>query len=316
MAWEVAAGQVNFVVVAALFVPRPPPDPQTGSLTPVHPEEGHVGPRGTARGAFRQELRLLSLSLLDEQRRTWPMTDNDDKPNCDDQTKYDTKYDNKVASLLFASTNYIPPSHEAEAFNCPHCGVYADQEWSPVSTELRAGFGGGGMHMTDYSASFCRKCTEFSLWFKGGMFHPDLPGVPIPNPDLPEPTRVDYLEAASITNRSPRGAAALLRLCVQKLCVHLGEKGKLNDAIGNLVKRGLPERVQQAMDIVRVTGNEAVHPGRLDLKDDRETAVTLFGLLNFIADRLITQERTMDALFESLPESKKKQIQRRDRKKE
>jgi hypothetical protein len=234
---------------------------------------------------------------------------NDPKTTWDDETVYDGK---AVTSLLFASTNYTPPSFEAEAFNCPHCGVYADQEWSPVDTKLRGGWGGGGMTMSDYSACFCRKCTEFSLWFRERMFHPDLPGVPIPNQDLPEEIRADYLEAASITNRSPRGAAALLRLCVQKLCGHLGEDGNLNEAIGNLVKRGLPERVQQAMDIVRVTGNEAVHPGELDLKDDRGTAVMMFGLLNFIADRLITQEKEMDSLFESLPENKKQQIKKRD----
>ena len=240
------------------------------------------------------------------------VTNMSDDKTWDDQTKYD----NKMASLLFASSNYVPPAHEAEAFNCPHCGVYAEQQWSDISTNLKVGMMPGKAGMLGYSACRCGHCGEFSLWFDGRMFHPDLPGVPLPSRDLPVNIRSDYLEAASITDRSPRGAAALLRLCVQKLCVHLGESGNLNDAIGNLVKRGLPERVQQAMDIVRVTGNEAVHPGRLDLNDDRETAVTLFGLLNFIADRLITQEKTMDALFESLPEGKKKQIRERDSRKE
>ena len=227
-----------------------------------------------------------------------------------------TKGDNKVATSALSGSRYVPPSHEAEAFSCPHCGVYAEQRWSDISTDFKIGMMAGKASMTGYSACRCGQCGEFSLWFKRSMFHPDLPGIPIPNPDLPESIKEDYLEAASITNRSPRGAAALLRLCVQKLCIHLGEKGNLNDAIGNLVERGLAKRVQQAMDIVRVTGNEAVHPGRLDLKDDRDTAVTLFGLLNFIADRLITQEKAMDALFESLPEDKRKQIRERDGKKD
>ena len=49
----------------------------------------------------------------------------------------------------------------------------------------------------------------------------------------------------------------------------MGEKGKdINTDIGNLVKKGLPIKVQESLDILRVIGNEAVHPGQLDLKDD------------------------------------------------
>ena len=61
---------------------------------------------------------------------------------------------------------------------------------------------------------------------------------------------------------------------------NLGEKGeKLDDDIANLVKRGLNPTVQKSLDIVRVIGNEAVHPGVLDLKDDRDTAINRVGAL-------------------------------------
>jgi hypothetical protein len=99
------------------------------------------------------------------------------------------------------------------------------------------------------------------------MLYPDAGGGPPANPDLPEDIRGDYLEAQAIVGRSPRGAAALLRLCIQKLCKHLGEEGEhLWTDIGNLVRKGLPPAVQEALDAVRVIGNEAVHPGQMDLR--------------------------------------------------
>eukprot|EP01031_Cornospumella_fuschlensis_P049643 gene49643-60771_t len=82
-----------------------------------------------------------------------------------------------------------------------------------------------------------------------------------PNPDLPENVLSIYNEAANIVNSSPRGALALLRLAIQELCINLGESGKdLNKDIGNLVSKGLLPDVQKALDVVRVIGNNAVHP--------------------------------------------------------
>lgn len=135
----------------------------------------------------------------------------------------------------------------------------------------------------------------------------------MPNSDLPDDIRQDFEEARSIINRSPRGAAALLRLCVQKLCAHLGESGKnINQDIAGLVKKGLNPRIQKSLDIVRVIGNEAVHPGELDLRDDPDTAAQLAKLVNIIADVMITQPKHIDTLYDSLPAEKKEQIEKRD----
>jgi hypothetical protein len=148
------------------------------------------------------------------------------------------------------------------------------------------------------------------------MIHPDASGAPPVNPDLTEEIQSDYQEASGIVARSPRGAAAILRLCVQKLCQQLDLPGKdLNKDIGQLVKRGLNPQVQQALDIVRVIGNNAVHPGQIDLRDDRATALRLCALLNLIADAMISQPKQVRELYESLPEGQRDAIERRDSKK-
>ena len=81
---------------------------------------------------------------------------------------------------------------------------------------------------------------------------------------MPNSVKQLYNEAALISNKSPRAACALLRLAVDKLCLELGETDRdINKNIGALVKRGLSQDVQQALDIVRVVGNKAVHPGQI-----------------------------------------------------
>jgi hypothetical protein len=116
-----------------------------------------------------------------------------------------------------------------------------------------------------------------------------------------------------IADRSPRGVAALLRLCVQKLCKHLGETGKdINADIASLVKKGLPARVQQALDVVRVIGNNAVHPGQIDLKDDRKIVAVLFELVNLIAQHMISEPKAVQEMYAKLPQSALDTIAKRD----
>jgi hypothetical protein len=147
------------------------------------------------------------------------------------------------------------------------------------------------------------------------MIYPIVGVAPLANPDLPPDIKSDYDEARSISSMSPRGAAALLRLAIQKICIYLGGQGKdLNSDIAALVKKGLPEKVQKSLDTVRVIGNEALHPGQMDLRDDAKTVSQLFGLVNLIADVMITQPKKIDQIFEGLPESKREAIRKRDQK--
>jgi len=146
------------------------------------------------------------------------------------------------------------------------------------------------------------------------MVFPDIASVALPNMDLRDDIKEDYNEASSILSKSPRGAAALLRLCIQKLCQQLELPGKdLDEDIGNLVGKGLPVTIKKALDIVRVIGNNAVHPGLLDMKDDIETASKLFGLVNHIAYSMITQPKEIEALYRTkVPEAQKEHIEERD----
>jgi len=163
------------------------------------------------------------------------------------------------------------------------------------------------------SISQCFNCDAIGIWIHDRLAWPVIGTAPAANVDLPPDVRADYEEAGTILQLSPRGAAALLRLAIQKLCKELGEKGKNIDAdIAALVKNGLDVRVQQALDVVRVIGNNAVHPGQIDLRDDRATAEKLFGLVNLIAEIMITQPKHVAAMYASLPESALDAISKRD----
>jgi hypothetical protein len=96
---------------------------------------------------------------------------------------------------------------------------------------------------------------------------------------------------------------------------HLGEKGKdLNTDIGKLVGKGLDPIIQQALDVVRVIGNNAVHPGKIDLNDNPETASKLFGLVNIIVTTMITARIQIGEMFDDLSDSAKAAIEKRDSK--
>ncbi len=208
------------------------------------------------------------------------------------------------------------PVFEEESFNCPHCNAYSHQTWESVKSY------NGQSHpqypnysdVSNLMIAWCTHCSQYSLWLNDKMIYPEESGIQMPNPDLRDDIKDDYNEARSIVNRSPRGAVALLRLCVQKLCEQLGQPGKnINDDIKKLVEEGLPPDIQRALDIVRVIGNDTVHPGKMDLKDDVETANKLFELVNIIAQVMITQPKGIKQLYESLPEHKRKGIENRDK---
>ena len=163
------------------------------------------------------------------------------------------------------------------------------------------------------SVATCSHCASSTIWLGEDLLYPSLAIGEVAHADMPESVRSDYNEARKIASSSPRGAAALLRLAIQKLCKALGEKGSnLNEDIKSLVARGLKPTVQQALDIVRVVGNNAVHPGQMDLNDNIAMVNSLFSLINLIVDEMIAEPKRIEEIFGSLPDGARQQIKIRD----
>jgi hypothetical protein len=207
--------------------------------------------------------------------------------------------------------SYICPTRGVSKFTCPHCGAIAKQNWM--------GFYWNGTKMApahhmqgDLGLGKCDHCQESTVWVGKIQVFPDVTNAPHPNEDLPELILELYSEAASISTKSPRGAAALLRLAVQFLCKELGESGEnINNDIASLVNKGLPIEIQQSLDFVRVIGNNAVHPGQIDT-DNPEVVNKLFGLVNIIAEYRISMPKRVAGLYGTLPQQVREQIQKRD----
>jgi hypothetical protein len=220
---------------------------------------------------------------------------------------------------------YFPPTHALGQFHCPHCGVYSKQRWSHIqaagdlyssrfqNSNISQLTHANGRLSLEWTISFCEHCLDLAIWKGLCMIYPKNSLVDRPNDDLSIEIKADYLEASKVLDDSPRSAAAILRLALQKLCKQLGEKGEnINEDIGSLVKKGLNPVIQKSLDTLRITGNNAVHPGELDLTEDSGRVIKLFGLLNLIAEKMITEPKEINIFYDSLPDGAKKAIEKRD----
>lgn len=245
----------------------------------------------------------------------------------------------------------IEPTTQRTDFNCPHCGAHANQTWFKIllekgsdsnapqhpqfpdpnsETPLNAaqiqvstgkiftyGLGQGDRTLQsacNLNVSQCFNCKDFAVWVFQSLLHPPQKSGPAPNADLDADIIHDIEEARSILQLSPRGAAGLLRLALQKLCKQLGEPGQHIDTdIKNLVRKGLSADVQKALDTIRIIGNESVHPGTIDIRDDPATAMRLIQLINIIAQQMISNPKAINELYNSLPATKLAAIAHRDK---
>ena len=217
---------------------------------------------------------------------------------------------------------YLEPKFKEKAFTCPYCGTYAQQKWEICGLynnwdkySMVNNFTANPEFnkLDKLSVSTCQVCMKYHIWYKDKMIVPTNSPISMPIEDMPEVVKQLYLEARDVYPISYKSACALLRLAVQHLCKELGEKGKnINEDIGSLASKGLHEKIQKALDIVRVVGNNAVHPGKMDEQDTKEYARRMFSLLNFIVEDRIVIPKEIDDLFDGLPEDTKKAITKRD----
>lgn len=200
------------------------------------------------------------------------------------------------------NSKFVAPKLDLQAFTCPACGAYSQQRWFQVLRQDHTGLGA----LQGWKGAICTFCHGVSQWLNDKMVYPAQSLSPPPSEHLPPDVALDYEEARAIVAASPRGAAALLRLALQKMCIDLDEPGEnLNRDIKSLVAKGLPPNVEEALNVVRVIGNHAVHPGQIDLNDDPEIAIGLFALINFIAEKMIGEPNEITRMNALLPGSLK-----------
>ncbi|OHR71173.1 hypothetical protein HMPREF3291_00190 [Bacillus sp. HMSC76G11] len=228
--------------------------------------------------------------------------------------------------------NYVAPELGLAAFNCAVCGAYSHQVWDEVIRDTGKNFIAirdwnfnrvdhirmnikipAALHIN--SVSYCLHCKESSIWHGPNMIYPSEITVEPPNLDMPGDIQAIYNEARSIANLSAKSAAALLRLALEKLLVHVGaKKGNIDAMIQDLIEKGIitaSGSVRKALDSLRLLGNAGVHSTGINLDEDPQAAFALFKILNFVVDKLITEEKDVEAIYAFVPEGKRESLDKR-----
>ena len=176
--------------------------------------------------------------------------------------------------------------------------------------------------LVNVHVSTCYNCNGFALWVRDELVFPgrvvETPYVVIQGvqatgeqaqelatehaekpandvegeTDDSEDAAEDFEEAASILKNSPRGAAALMRICIKNMMPLLNEQGaRLDDSISALVSKGLEVQIQQSMDALQVLRKCPFKPGHFDWTEDKETATKLLKFLKGIMERRMLYAR-------------------------
>jgi hypothetical protein len=221
-------------------------------------------------------------------------------------------------------SEYIEPGLGAESFSCPHCSTVAHQDWyslflrpenatalqiltpetvnannikeidqfvarlkkNELTYEYQKYPQPLKVRMVNLHISNCHSCNGFSLWVGGLLVFPTRVDK------TPELAEEDVEEAAAILNKSPRGATALMRVCIQKLVPLLEDNGKaLNQRVSSLVRKGLEMEAQQSMEVLQVLRSNPLQLSQLESPADKETALRFIDSLQAVLERRMPHNR-------------------------
>lgn len=202
---------------------------------------------------------------------------------------------------------YEQPELNKKSFTCVFCETLSEHTWNHRDISVQGYFYDSIVSDFNFriSISTCNCCKQKIIWKDENIIYPKSTTAPPAIEGMPDNIKTIYEEAARVVSDSPKSTCALLRLAIETLCNDIIPTGNLNNKIRKMVEMGLDIRVQKALDIVRITGNEKIHPGQIDDNDTIEIAKIMFDLVNFIVDRLIIQPKTIDDMFNNLPTEKR-----------
>lgn len=234
-------------------------------------------------------------------------------------------------------TTYVAPEFFKKAFHCPYCSTFSRMTWNTILEDQNIDTTAFPQYeeltYTSRNVYRCKAdcCSKSSYWLgyrgayqceeevsnnQGLMIWPKTSTAEHAHEDMPEYIKKDYEEARQVSEVSPRAAVALLRLALQKLLKELGgTTGKIDSDIGELVAKNiLSKKLEKMSDILRIAGNNSVHPDKigLNLDDNPELVDMLFRLINTIIEEAITAPRALDDLYDLIPQNLKKGIEARN----
>ena len=138
-----------------------------------------------------------------------------------------------------------------------------------------------------------------------------------PPPEVPEPYRSDYTEAAAIVSLSPQASAAISRRCLQAV-LHDKAGTTKRDLDGQidevLATHTLPSDLAEDVDAIRHVGNVAAHAQKSTVTGvvlpvepgEAEWSLRILeGLLDFYFVRPVKAQARRDALNAKLAEAGK-----------
>ncbi|PEO24937.1 hypothetical protein COL24_00880 [Bacillus toyonensis] len=246
-------------------------------------------------------------------------------------------------------SNYLFKSRDKHpTITCPHCFKISSQNWyfkiGPFhkleeSMTVHSPDGGSTMiaepeepevskkpfdedNLAGIILSTCSECDATTYWLKSidgdelQLYPQNFSNYPQPHEDMPKHISKTFKEAGSVMDLSLGSSAALARLTLENLLIHLGYEGySLNDKIGKVIKDGeISKKTEKALDVIRVYGNSGAHSGIIDLEELPWVPATLLKLINLVVDDLITAPKEIDNMFDALPAGIKAGIEKRDKK--